>query len=145
MATYTRANAWNNGGTFDNADLLWYAKGVGAMQARALNDSSSWWFFAAIHGEYVTGPEFPGWGFIPSPPNAPTILERVGTVLGSVSAPKLVFPPLASRISVGIGGADPSRCDPTRWSLYLGAALLGLFRAGLGVCYSSRLHTAEFT
>ena len=34
MATYTRNNAWSNGGTFDNTDLLWYAKGVGAMQAR---------------------------------------------------------------------------------------------------------------
>ncbi len=51
MAEYTRANAWNNGGTFDNSDLLWYAKGVGAMQARALDDLSSWWFFAAIHGQ----------------------------------------------------------------------------------------------
>lgn len=28
MATYTRANAWNNGGTFANTDLLWYAKGL---------------------------------------------------------------------------------------------------------------------
>src|SRR5580704_1749708 len=37
MATYTRANAWNNGGTFANTDLLWYAKGVGAMQALALD------------------------------------------------------------------------------------------------------------
>ena len=53
MATYTRVNAWNNGGTFANTDLLWYAKGVAAMQARALDDPSSWWFFAAIHGEYV--------------------------------------------------------------------------------------------
>jgi tyrosinase len=82
MATYTRANAWNNGGTFDNADLLWYAKGVGAMQARALNDPSSWWFFAAIHGEYVTGPEFPGWGFIPSPPNVPTTPQPSSSVSG---------------------------------------------------------------
>ena len=62
MATFTRANAWNNGGTFANTDLLWYAKGVGAMQARTLNDPSSWWFFAAIHGEYVTTSGFPGWG-----------------------------------------------------------------------------------
>ena len=72
MATYTRANAWNNGGTFANADLLWYAKGVGAMQARALGDSSSWWFFAAIHGEYVTTSGFPGWGALPAPPQVPT-------------------------------------------------------------------------
>jgi len=69
MATYTRANAWNNGGTFANTDLLWYAKGVGVMQARQLSDSASWWFFAAIHGEYLTEGQFPGWGSLPSPPH----------------------------------------------------------------------------
>ena len=72
MAEYTRTNAWNNGGTFDNPDLLWYAKGVGAMQARELSDPTSWWFFAAIHGEYVGEPGFPGWGFLPAPPQVPT-------------------------------------------------------------------------
>lgn len=72
MATYARANAWNNGGTFDNYDLLWYAKGVGVMQARALDDPTSWWFFAAIHGEYVAGETaFPGWGYLASPPAVP--------------------------------------------------------------------------
>ncbi len=77
MATYTRNNAWSNGGTFDNPDLLWYAKGVGAMQARALNDTSSWWFFGAIHGEYVTpastrNPRVFPWSAIPAPPAVPT-------------------------------------------------------------------------
>jgi len=71
MATYTRANAWNNGGTFANADLLWYAKGVGVMQGRALNDLSSWWFFGAMHGEYVKETQFPGWGHLPKPPSTP--------------------------------------------------------------------------
>lgn len=85
MATYTRANAWNNGGTFDNTDLLWYAKGVGAMQARALNDPSSWWFFAAIHGEYVTAQSlqdpraFP-WTNIPSPPAVPTAPQPTSAI-----------------------------------------------------------------
>ncbi|MFZ1545690.1 MAG: tyrosinase family protein, partial [Candidatus Nitrotoga sp.] len=70
----TRSNAWNKGGTFANDDLLWYAKGVGVMQSRALNDPNSWWFFAAIHGEYVSAPEtgYPGWGFIPPVPSVPT-------------------------------------------------------------------------
>jgi tyrosinase len=73
MATYTRADAWNNGGTFANTDLLWYAKGVGAMQGRQLSDTSSWWFFAAIHGEYVTpsslrDPNAFPWRNIPNPP-----------------------------------------------------------------------------
>ncbi len=71
---YTRSNAWNYGGTFSNTDLLWYAKGVGVMQSRALNDPNSWWFFAAIHGEYVYQPqsEFPGWAYIPPVPAVPT-------------------------------------------------------------------------
>ncbi len=72
MVSYTRTNAWNNGGTFDNLDLLWYAKGVGVMQSRTLDDPNSWWFFAAIHGEYVTETVYPGWGSIPAPPQVPT-------------------------------------------------------------------------
>src|SRR5215469_7499371 len=76
MPIYTRTNAWNNQGTFENDHLHWYAIGVRAMMARALGDSASWWFFAAIHGEYVT-PEnsqtqFPGWAFIPGAPKVPT-------------------------------------------------------------------------
>jgi tyrosinase len=80
MANYLRNNAWNNGGDFSNPDLLWYAKGVGKMMSRALNDPASWWFYAAIHGEYVNPktawypqpPAFPAWGFITSPPRVPT-------------------------------------------------------------------------
>lgn len=76
----TRNNAWNNGGTFSNTDLLWYAKGVGAMMSRALSDPTSWWFFAAIHGQYIvdndgSGPpptDYPNWGKIPPVPAVPT-------------------------------------------------------------------------
>lgn len=71
MATYTRTNAWKNGGTFTNLDLLWYAKGVGVMMSRPLDDLNSWWFFAAIHGERIERPTFPGWGVLPSPPHVP--------------------------------------------------------------------------
>lgn len=67
MAKYTRMNAWNNGGTFDNTDLWWYAKGVGELQKRTLDNKFSWWFFAAIHGEDITG-----WGSVPAPPRVPT-------------------------------------------------------------------------
>jgi len=74
--TYTRNNAWNKGGNLTNPDLLWYAKGVGKMMSRGLNDPASWWFYAAIHGEYVTPaniqPAFPGWKFIKAPPTVPT-------------------------------------------------------------------------
>ncbi len=70
MALYTRTNAWDGGGTFEqNATLLWYAKGVGVMMSRMLSDPSSWWFFAAIHGEYVSMGRFPGWVSIPPPPS----------------------------------------------------------------------------
>jgi len=73
MATYTRTNAWNNGGTFNNPVLLWYAKGVGFMQSRPLNDTSSWWFFGAIHGQRIgQSPSFPDWTTLPKPPQVPT-------------------------------------------------------------------------
>lgn len=79
MATLVRNNAWNSGGDFSNQDLLWYAKGVGKMMQRGLDDPASWWFFAAIHGEYVNPanpwypnpPAFPAWGDITSPPAVP--------------------------------------------------------------------------
>ncbi|WP_299682062.1 tyrosinase family protein [uncultured Dokdonia sp.] len=70
MADYVRKNAWGDNGTFNNPDLLWYAKGVRVMQSRALNEENSWWFFAAIHGEYLDGGRFP-WAEIPSPPPVP--------------------------------------------------------------------------
>jgi tyrosinase len=80
MATYLRHNAWNNGGNFTNLDLFWYAKGVEKMMSRGLNDPASWWFYAAIHGEYVNPntpwyprpPAFPAWGYITAPPRVPT-------------------------------------------------------------------------
>ncbi|WP_337041963.1 tyrosinase family protein [Emticicia sp. 17c] len=70
MPVLTRKNAWNNNGTFSNPDLLWYAKAVGVMQTRPLNDPTSWWFYAAIHGQSIS--DNPGWGTIPPPPNVPT-------------------------------------------------------------------------
>lgn len=69
MSTFTRKNAWNNGGTFDNPDLLWYAKAVGVMQSRSLSDPTSWWFYAAIHGQSIADRD--GWGTIPIPPKVP--------------------------------------------------------------------------
>ncbi len=80
MSAYLRANAWNNGGTFANTDLLWYAHGVGAMQGRQLNDPTSWWFFAAMHGQYVTQQGFPGWGFLPGVPRVPTTPQPSASV-----------------------------------------------------------------
>ena len=81
MANYVRKNAFNNGGDFSNDDLRWYAKGVQKMMRRTLDDPASWWFFAAIHGEYVNPktdwyvtqpPRFPDWEFIQGPPAVPT-------------------------------------------------------------------------
>src|SRR6267143_5801308 len=85
MANFIRANAWNNGGTFNNPDLLWYAKGVGVMQSLALNSQNSWWFFGAIHGQEIALTKFPGWGHLPAPPQVPT------TPLPSASLEKLYW------------------------------------------------------
>jgi tyrosinase len=49
IMAYIRKNVWELGG--DWADpILWYARGVKAMKARALNDLTGWRFFGAIHG-----------------------------------------------------------------------------------------------
>jgi tyrosinase len=46
---HTRKNVWELGG--DWADpILWYARGVKAMKARALNEGTAWRFYGAIHG-----------------------------------------------------------------------------------------------
>lgn len=66
MSKFTRKNAWNNNGTFDNPDLYWYALGVREMQSRSLDDPTSWWFFAAIHGSDWSGVTLPS--NVPSAP-----------------------------------------------------------------------------
>ena len=48
--SYVRTNVYANGGDFSNPAILWYARGVAAMQSRKLADPTSWRFFAAIHG-----------------------------------------------------------------------------------------------
>jgi tyrosinase len=46
---FTRQNVWELGD--DWADpILWYARGVKAMQARPLSDPTAWRFYGAIHG-----------------------------------------------------------------------------------------------
>ena len=46
---YLRRNVWELGG--DWADpILWYARGVKAMKARALNEPTAWRFYGAMHG-----------------------------------------------------------------------------------------------
>lgn len=47
---YIRKSVWANGGDLDDPILFWYAKAVGALKAKALDDPTSWRFFAGIHG-----------------------------------------------------------------------------------------------
>jgi tyrosinase len=46
---YTRQNVWNLGNKWADP-ILWYARGVKAMQDRPLAEPTSWRFYAAIHG-----------------------------------------------------------------------------------------------
>lgn len=66
----TRRNVWELGG--DWADpILWYARGVKAMKARALNEGTSWRFYGAIHG--IFPPLWQQYGYLKetdTPPNA---------------------------------------------------------------------------
>jgi tyrosinase len=63
MSNLVRKNAWdaNNGGQFQDqsgqyTELYWYAKAVQTMQSRPISNPTSWWFYAAIHGEYLLHP-----------------------------------------------------------------------------------------
>jgi tyrosinase len=47
--TYTRKNVWELGGHWADP-ILWYARGVKAMKARALKEPTAWRFYGAIHG-----------------------------------------------------------------------------------------------
>jgi tyrosinase len=64
---FTRRNVWELGG--DWADpILWYARGVKAINARPLNDTTSWRFYAGIHG--IDAPLWQQLGYLK--PNEPT-------------------------------------------------------------------------
>lgn len=47
--SFTRQNVWELGGDWTDP-ILWYARGVKAMKARALNQGTAWRFYGAIHG-----------------------------------------------------------------------------------------------
>jgi tyrosinase len=63
----TRQNVWELGADWA-APILWYARGVKAMKARALAEPTSWRFYAAIHGIYP--PLWTQYGYL-SPSDAP--------------------------------------------------------------------------
>ena len=46
---FERKNVWDLGDDWANP-ILWYARGVGEMKSRPLDDLTSWRFFGAIHG-----------------------------------------------------------------------------------------------
>ena len=46
---FVRRNVWELGGDWAD-EVLWYARGVAAMQARPLAEPTSWRFYAAMHG-----------------------------------------------------------------------------------------------
>lgn len=51
---YIRNDISTSSGNFSDPDIVWYTVGVNAMMQRSLSDSASWWYFAAIHGQWVT-------------------------------------------------------------------------------------------
>jgi Common central domain of tyrosinase len=61
MATVIRRNAWTLGQSVWPSALVWYARGVRAMQQKPLADPTSWRYQAAVHGL----------ANIPPPPGAP--------------------------------------------------------------------------
>ena len=61
--TWIRKNVWELIATPGDETLLWYARGVAALQQRPISDPTSWLFQGAVHGR-------PGWPEEP-PPGSP--------------------------------------------------------------------------
>lgn len=74
---YTRRNVWNLGGEWADT-ILWYARGVAKLKARAIADPTSWDFFGAIHG--IDPKLWSLYGYLPS-----------GTVLPSTALQQLYW------------------------------------------------------
>ncbi len=47
---FIRKSAWAAGGDLTDPILFWYAKGVGVLKQRAIDDPTSWRSLAAVHG-----------------------------------------------------------------------------------------------
>lgn len=73
--TNTRQNVWELGTPWADP-ILWYARGVKELKSRALDDPTSWRFYAAIHGIYPQLWE--EYGYLSAsdqPPTQPVIRE----------------------------------------------------------------------
>jgi tyrosinase len=69
----TRRNVWALGSDWAEP-VLWYARGVKAMKARALNDRISWRFYAAIHG--IFPPLWQQYGYLGAADTPPSQADR---------------------------------------------------------------------
>jgi tyrosinase len=67
--TFIRRNVYEVGGDWAGP-ILWYARGVAAMQKRALADVTSWRFYGGIHGFYK--PYWEAYGYLTSSDKMPS-------------------------------------------------------------------------
>jgi tyrosinase len=70
---FTRKNVWQLGDKWA-APILWYARGVKAMKAKALADPTSWRFYAGIHG--YNADAWKAWGYLKSTEHQPTAADK---------------------------------------------------------------------
>jgi tyrosinase len=73
MATRVRKDVWANGSNWSN-DLLWYARGVGVLKQRALNEKTSWRYLAAMHG--IDGQRWADLGYFTPADAVPTEAQQ---------------------------------------------------------------------
>lgn len=67
--THVRRNVWDLGAKWADP-ILWYARGVKAMQARPITNRTSWKFYAAMHGMYQ--PLWHALGYLSASPQLPS-------------------------------------------------------------------------
>jgi len=93
--TLTRKNVWELDGAWADP-IVWYVRGVAAMKARVLASTTSWRFYAAIHG--FKSSLWQQGGHLSTADPMPSTGD-VGAVLGTMPAWELVFSSVAPQLS----------------------------------------------
>ena len=126
--TFIRRNVWELGSDWAD-DVLWYARGVAAMKARALAEPTSWRFYAGMHG--FNSARWHALGYL-FPTDHPPSQAQLSTFWNQCQHGSWYFLPwhrgyvLALEANIRARGRRAQR--PGR----LGAALLELLRAERG-------------
>ena len=121
---FTRKNVWELGG--DWADpILWYARGVAAMKARALAEPTAWRFYGGIHGfdQRTSGSKL---GYLSSVRQMPSAADQRRFTGSSVSTAAGISCPGIAAIFLPLKQTSARRCTSSRGHPRTGHCHIGI-------------------